>query len=154
MGKACDATCAAFLPNPPPPRDPIRSAEPIEPLDSGKSRSFALEKLEDSTEGSQQFLIGIERNLVAIIHVPAKGSTDAEKLLSDRCQNPTHALNQGMCREWRSVPAGARNRVVIADWRQANASRVVPRPSDWRLRAAARHGAATREQDRAQVRKR
>jgi hypothetical protein len=30
-----------FLPYPPPPRDPIRSAELIEPLDIGKSRSFA-----------------------------------------------------------------------------------------------------------------
>jgi hypothetical protein len=65
----CDLRNAAFLPYPPPPRDPIRSAELIEPLDSGKSRSFALEKLKDSTDSSLQFLIGIERNLVAIQHV-------------------------------------------------------------------------------------
>ena len=81
MGKSCDATCAVFLPNPPPPRDPIRSAELIEPLDSGKSRSFALEKLEDSTDGSLQFLIGIERNLVAIIHVPGQGQHERREVV-------------------------------------------------------------------------
>jgi len=94
MGKACDATCAAFLPNPPPPRDPIRSAELIEPLDSGKSRSFALEKLEDSTEGYLQFLIGIERNLVAIIHVPGQGQHGRREVVErplsepDSCTEP------------------------------------------------------------------
>ena len=33
--------------------------------------------------------------------LPAKGNTYAEKLLSE---NPTHALKQGICREWRAVP--------------------------------------------------
>ena len=111
MGKSCDATCAVFLPNPPPPRDPIRSAELIEPLDSGEIRSFALEKLEDSTDGSLQFLIEIERNLVAIIHVPGQGQHGRREVV-ERPQNPTHALKQGMCGGWRAVPA---EWVVIAD---------------------------------------
>ena len=94
----CDLRIAAFLPYPPP-HDSIRSAELIEPLDSGKSRSFSLEELEDSTDSSLQFLIGIERNLVAIIHVPGQGQHGRREIIQDRLQNPTHALMRGMCRE-------------------------------------------------------
>ena len=105
MGKSCDATCAVFLPNPPPPRDPIRSAELIEPLDSGKSRSFALEKLEDSTDGSLQFLIGIERDLVAIMHVPGQGQHGRREIVErplsepDSCTEPRDV--QRMARRFR-----------------------------------------------------
>ena len=101
----CDLRIAAFLPYPPPPRDPIRSAELIEPLDSGEIRSFALEKLEDSTDGSLQFLIGIERNLVAIIHVPGQGQHGRREIVErplsepDSCTEPRDV--QRMARRFR-----------------------------------------------------
>ena len=40
----------------------------VEPFDSGVSDTFALEQLEDGANSALHFLIGIERNLVAIIH--------------------------------------------------------------------------------------
>src|SRR5262245_433401 len=43
--------------------------ELVEAFDHGISCPFALEQLEDGANGALYFLIGIERNLVALIHI-------------------------------------------------------------------------------------
>lgn len=41
----------------------------VETFDNGISRTFALEQLEDGANRALHFLIGIEHDLVAIIHI-------------------------------------------------------------------------------------